>query len=307
MEMFSKLSGIGIKKKKEDETETLVNDITTYIDMSPVKESEFVYFTIDDLRRLAGRTKFEYKVLMWFLFDSGIRSPTELMNVRVDDLFDIKDSENYELNIREETAKTFGRKIKLLLCSQSVREYIQVFNLKGEDFLFQINPTIATRYIRRTAIKVFGDKKTKGGKSFKNIRMYDFRHSSACYWLPRYKSESALKYRFGWKENKMIHYYTKLLGMKDTIEESDILLESKAKTKLEKDLEILKTQSELKEERYSAEIKEIKKKQEKTIIKRKESDDILELFVKEIVEKYPNESRKILSKLKVTERLKNIN
>ena len=51
---------------------------------------------------------------MMFLFDSGIRSPTELMNVKVSDLFnDFK-----ELNIREEISKTFGRRIKLMICSE---------------------------------------------------------------------------------------------------------------------------------------------------------------------------------------------
>ena len=44
-----------------------------------------------------------------FLFDTWIRSPTELVNVRVSDLYnDFK-----ELQIREETAKTFGRRIKV--------------------------------------------------------------------------------------------------------------------------------------------------------------------------------------------------
>ena len=52
--------------------------------------------------------------------------------------------------------------------------------------------------------------------------MYDFRHNSCCYWLPRYKSESALKYRFGWKKSDKIHYYSELLGMEDTIQKEDL-------------------------------------------------------------------------------------
>ncbi len=67
------------------------------------------------------------------------------------------------------------------------------------------------------------------------LTLYDFRHSSACYWLPRYKSESALKYRFGWVKSSMIHYYTELLGMRDTIDEEDLYLDV-SKTKLEKEI-----------------------------------------------------------------------
>ena len=96
------------------------------------------------------------------------------------------------------------------------------------------------KYIRALAIKVLGDYKTKGGKKISELRPYDFRHSSACYWLPRYKSETAFKYRFGWKTNEMVHYYSKLLGMKDTIVSDDLLVDSDAKTRLEKEVEILK-------------------------------------------------------------------
>ena len=78
---------------------------------------------------------------------------------------------------------------------------------------------------------------TKGGETIKEITMYDFRHASACYWLPRYKSESALKYRFGWKKSSMIHHYSKLLGMRDTIQEEDLMLNDEVKTMLERDLE----------------------------------------------------------------------
>jgi integrase len=55
-------------------------------------------------------------------------------------------------------------------------------------------------------VRVLGDVVTKGGKSTREIRPYDFRHSAACYWRNRYKSVNAYMYRFGWKEMKMVHY-----------------------------------------------------------------------------------------------------
>jgi len=80
--------------------------------------------------------------------------------------------------------------------------------------------------------------------TFKNLSLYDFRHSSACYWLPRYKNESAMKWRFGWKKSDMIHYYTEFLGMKDTITKDDLYLDI-TKAELEKDLN--KTKKDLEE------------------------------------------------------------
>ena len=78
--------------------------------------------------------------------------------------------------------------------------------------------------------------------------MYDFRHCSCCYQLPRYKSESALKYRFGWKKSDKIHYYSELLGMKDTISEEDLLVDV-TKTEIEKRLEKSEKEKDILQER----------------------------------------------------------
>jgi len=244
-------------QRVQEEKENPVKDITRYIDTSPVKESEFVYFTIDELRKMTGQAKYGYKVLMWFLFDSGIRAPTELVNVKVADLSELEGSNDYQLHIRNEISKTFGRKIKLLLCSRLLREYITDRQLGRDDYLFPIVPRVVNQYLKRLAVKVLGDRKTKGGENTGELNMYDFRHSSACYWLPRYKNESALKYRFGWKENEMIHHYTKLLGMRDTIAEEDLLIDSEAKTRLEKELEQEKRTRNLLQEQLQAQREEM--------------------------------------------------
>ncbi len=238
--------------RRENSNDNNIKDITTYLDTSQVKESTFVYFKFDDLKKVANRAKFEYKVLMWFLFDSGIRAPTELMNIKVNDLLEIENSRNYQLNIRDEVSKTFGRRIKLLVCSELLREYIRDNELKDNDFLFTVTPKKVNQYLKRLFNRVLGTYKTKGGKHINEIGMYDFRHSSSCYWLPRYKSESALKYRFGWKKDTMIHHYSKLLGMKDTIEEQDLMLDSEIKTKIERELEGEKQQREILQEKIQA-------------------------------------------------------
>lgn len=273
-------------QRRENANGNLVKDITLYMDTNPVKESSFVYFTIDDMKRMADRSKYEYKVLMWFLFDTGIRAPTELMNMRVSDLSLLDDGQTYQLDIRNDVSKTFGRKIKLVLCSRLLREYIKAKGFKDDDVLFPIIPRVVNQYIKRIAVKVLGKYKTKGGQNIKDISLYDFRHSSSCYWLPRYKSESALKYRFGWKRDDMIHHYTKLLGMRDTIEEQDILLDSEAKTKLENELEFQKKKNLLMDDT----IKELQ--QEMKIIK-----DTQKRHMAEEVKKIPEITRRTESRI----------
>jgi integrase len=174
-----------------------------------------------------------------FMYDTGIRSPGELINVRVSDL-----NENFKkVHIREETVKkgSFGRKINLMLCSDLVRRHVDDKNLRSSDPLFQFSPPMVNRYLKRLAGRVLGDGVSLAGERYSNLTMYDFRHCSCCYWLPRYKSESALKYRFGWRKSDKIHYYSELLGMKDTISEEDMLIDL---TKTEIERRLLKTEQE---------------------------------------------------------------
>lgn len=221
-------------QRRERKAGRAVPDITIDLDARDEKP-RFNYFTIEDLQRLCEASKQEYKVLMLFLFDSGIRAPTELMNVRVSDL----EGSNgvYTLTIREEAAKTFGRKIKLMLCSDTLRAHLEL--AKPREYIFTKTPQRVNQYLKKRGHDVLGIGEKRGGGDYhiKNgLTMYDFRHASACYWLPRYKSESALKYRFGWKKSDMIHYYTELLGMKDTIQEEDLYIDV-TKTQLEQEIQ----------------------------------------------------------------------
>ncbi|MBU0894809.1 MAG: tyrosine-type recombinase/integrase [Nanoarchaeota archaeon] len=215
-----------VNRKKGGE----IRDITVDLDTREEKP-KWVYLSEEQVKKFCENVKYEYRVLITFLFDTGIRAPTELMNIKVSDLSE----DCKELQIREEISKTFGRRIKLMICSDLVREYIKTKNLDKEDYLFQISPSIVNQYLKRIAVNLFGDKESLAGEKYSQITMYDFRHISCCYWLPRYKSESALKFRFGWKGSDKIHYYSEMLGMRDTITEDDLLIDI-TKTEIEKRL-----------------------------------------------------------------------
>jgi hypothetical protein len=230
-----------VNKKKGIE----ISDITTDFDTRQEKPN-WVYLTEEEIRKLCDNAKYDYKVLMMFLFDTGIRSPTELINIKVSDIFN-----NFkELNIREEISKTFGRRIKLMICGNLLKEYVKEKELKSEDYLFKISPKGVNKYLKRLALKILGNENSPGGEKYSNLTMYDFRHISCCYWLPRYKSESALKYRFGWKKSDKIHYYSELLGMKDTISEEDLLVDI-TKTEIEQRLSRSEKEKEIMQERLT--------------------------------------------------------
>jgi len=238
-----------------------IEDITSDLDTDKEKP-RWVYLDEAQVKQLCDNALYDYRVLIMFLFDSGIRAPTEMMNTRVSDFYN-----NFkELNIRDEVSKTFGRRIKLMFCSDLIKDYILNKGLKEDDYLFTKHPRNMNKYLKNLAKRILGDKKSPAGQKYSDLSMYDFRHCSCCYWLPRYKSESALKFRFGWKKSDKIHYYSEMLGMRDTITDEDLLTDL-TKTEIEKRL--LKTENE----------KEVLK--DRMQILETQMKDILELVEKE--------------------------
>lgn len=205
--------------KREKKAGNIVLDITEDLSVSHKVKPPFVYFEKEDLEKMCEIADYDTKVIMMFMYDTGIRSPTELQNVRFCDF-----ENNFRtLNIREETTKNkYGRKIKLMLCSEAVKKFIQDNNFSGEDLVFQFNPATMNKRLKKLGAAVIGQGITKGRKKGSELTMYDFRHSSGCYWLLRYKSEMSLMYRFAWKNREMVDYYTELLGMRDIITEEDM-------------------------------------------------------------------------------------
>lgn len=200
----------------------IIPDVTE--DLSADKNGEnFVYFTLDHLKQILPYFSADEQVRLLFMFDTIIRSPKELMNVKVSDLHD----DFQQLSIRDETSKTYGRTIKLLLCSDELRKYVENNKLNPDDYLFNFDPSMFNRKLKQVMSKVLGTTITKGGKPYSEIRMYDFRHSGAIHWrLGAYKSKiDALMYRGGWSSLEILNYYTKKIGMKDSIEKSDLLIE----------------------------------------------------------------------------------
>lgn len=271
-----------------------VPDVTIDVD-SRSEKPKFNYFTVEQLQVLCDQSSFYYRVLMMFLFDSGIRAPTELMNVKVSDFKWHEKNSHYILNIREETSKTFGRKIKLLLCSNILKSYIEQNCLKEDEYLFTVNPKNMNNYLRQLGYRLLelGEpvvKKRNNRSKYtawvkKGLTLYDFRHSSACYWLPRYKSEAAMKYRFGWKKSSMIHYYTEFLGMKDTIQEEDLYVDV-TKTELEGEIKKLKDTVELQRETHHAEVEEMKRSLKQEVLKEVARQEVIKEVMAELQKKF---------------------
>jgi len=250
-----------------------IPDITEYLDTSTSKP-KWVYLTEEQVKKLSNHANPKYRTLIMFMYDAGLRSPIELINLKVSDLYE----DCKTLNIRDEIVKkgSFGRRISLMFSSAFVKEHIEDNNLKPNDYLFPISPQMANQYLKRLAKRVLGDEISPAGDTYAHLSLYDFRHCSCCYWLPRYKSESALKYRFGWKKSDKIHYYSELLGMKDTISEEDMLIDL-SKTEIERRLVKAEQESQIlkdKMEIYFKDVIQLKSLMQLYVLKLKQLEEL---------------------------------
>jgi len=249
-------------KKKEG---IIIPDIVENLDRRDTHKPQWNYLNLQKLEEMVKFAPSEYyRVLLYFLFDSGVRAPKELMNIRRKDLTEVPNSDLLYLQVREDTSKTFGRKIKLMISSTLVKEFMENKKLKPGDFLFTTSYVSTTRTIQKMGYKAFKigySRKVAGNRILvtQGITMYDFRHCSVCHYLPIYKSENQIKYRYGWKKTEMIHYYSEFLGMRDTICEEDMIIDT-TKTELQQKLQKAEHKSEILEEQMNIQKQEMEEK-----------------------------------------------
>ncbi len=217
----------------------ITSDLSTTYDTKPV----WVYLKAEEMDKLINASNNYYKPLFAFAYDTGART-SEIFSIMVDDI--TKDNQdNIFVNIKDEYSKggKCGRKIKLMLCGNEILKYIKENKLKSGDKLFSHSVFMSNDYLSALAKKTFGDGKSEGGEYYSKMTLYDFRHNSSCFWLDRYKRSSDLMYRFGWKSEKYIHYYSEFKGKRDGITSEDMFVDI-SKLDIEKKYEALKERLE---------------------------------------------------------------
>lgn len=221
------------------------------------RKPAWVYLGQENMKKLIDAARGDYRALILFLYDSGIR-PSELYRLRVFDLH----NNCTELHIPEtrengeRVSKTFERTIKLKQCSQLIQQYIKDQQLQPNDYLVKVGQAGFNKYLRTLAKNIFGDTPTKARQSPDKMRMYDIRHNSAIFYLERYQRNVDLMYRFGWKREDKVFYYSEFIGKRDTISDDDMVT-AEDKTKLQNQLEAMKKISDIQSEMNQLIIKQL--------------------------------------------------
>ncbi len=225
----------------------IILDITEDLDTSPSNngngESIFVWLNKEEFDNYRKYFDDDKQTILLFCFDTIIRAPTELLSLKVENIFNKNDE--VWIDIPNEISKTLGRKFNLVYSGKTILDYIKRHDKKPEDYIFNFNSGLFNKEMQKIAEQLWKDKKSEGGEFYKNITLYDLRHSGAIHFRQLFQktgqSLDILRERGGWSDFKMINYYTKRLGLDGHISKEKLLLEED-KTKLEKDLERLKNQ-----------------------------------------------------------------
>lgn len=209
-------------------------------------ERDFVWVTKEQLDKLRSYFDEDKQTILLFCFDTIIRSPTELMSLKVENIYE-KGSEVW-IDIPTNISKTIGRKFNMVYSGKLILDYIKRHNKKQGEYLFEFSHLMLTKEMQKIAKQLWKDDKSEGGEFFKNITLYDLRHSGAIHFRQLFQktgqSLDILRERGGWSDFKMINYYTRRLGLDGHISKEKLLLEED-KTELENDLS--STRQELKQ------------------------------------------------------------
>ncbi len=223
----------------------IVEDVC--IDLSTTEKNngdrDFVWVTKEQLDKLRTYFDEDKQTILLFCFDSIIRSPTELMSLKTENIYEKGDE--VWIDIPNSISKTIGRKFNLVYAGKPILDYIKRHHKQQGEYLFEFSHLMLTKEMQKIAKQLWDGKKSEGGEFFKNITLYDLRHSGAIHFRQLFQktgqSLDILRERGGWSDFKMINYYTRRLGLDGHISKEKLLLEED-KTKIEKEVIELKEQ-----------------------------------------------------------------
>ena len=228
---------MSLNRKKGNLIPDITEDLSTIEDKGR-SESSFVWLTKEEFDLYRKYFNEDFQTILLFCFDTIIRAPTELLSLKVENIY--HKGEEVWIEIPNEISKTFGRKFNLVYGGKPILDYIKKSEKKPGDYLFDFSPGLFNQEMQRIAKQIFDERKSEGGELYKKITLYDLRHSGAIHFRQLFQktgqSLDLLRERGGWTDFKMINYYTKRLGLDGHISKEKLLLEED-KTKLEKEVE----------------------------------------------------------------------
>ena len=211
----------------------------------------------------------EERFLIAVLFDSGARAE-EFHNIRREDIELPKGEGSYpKLILKEEYSKTKGRTIGLYwkYSFEAVRDYVEERikeGLKEDEPIYKRNYRASRIFLHRLGLKVLG----------RSIHYHLFRHSSATYYASKLNRQQ-LCIRYGWRfRSPMPDRYINRDGLEN--KEIDEKFEKTDINELKDELEKVKQQNKIREDKLKQEVQAIMLKAKEELRKMLEQTGMLE-------------------------------
>ena len=139
-----------------------IPDITEDLDTRRDEKPKWVYMDEKQINLVLAKVDPRYKTLLAFMFDSGARV-TESFSLRRKDISQDEKGDVW-VDIPDEVSKTFGRKIKLILCGKDLLTYIKESGLKEDELLFPHSVPMVNRHLNEVGGELFGDGYSQAGE-----------------------------------------------------------------------------------------------------------------------------------------------
>src|SRR3989344_8781726 len=108
-----------------------IDNVVEFLNSYSTYENVFCYFSKKQLERELSRFEFNERVLLLLLFDSGIRAPIELVNLKGRNI--TYENKRTMLNVEVFKSTSFSRKFNLTFCSNQIKKYLKRNNVKEDD------------------------------------------------------------------------------------------------------------------------------------------------------------------------------
>jgi len=166
-------------------------ELTYWIDSSK-RHREVPALNREQIKRLTAGAILRDRVLVWVLFDSGMRAQ-EFLNIKVSDVE--REDTHFKVRVRHEYSKTKGRTISL-----SMAETVEILDLwlsqhpsRKDGTLPETARLVPISYpMIRKRLGVLGERVLN-----RRVTAHMLRHSSATYFASKL-SQYQLCYRYGW-------------------------------------------------------------------------------------------------------------
>jgi len=166
--------------------------------------AELILTEQEVLKMIKSEKELHWRAFTWLLWETGARVG-EILNLRVRDV----QPEDYGLMLNIKHGKTGARKMPLVICKQTLLNYIDISEKQPDDLLFSFTYSTVKAHMTMLGLRNGIIQITQNGYTGKNCSTKWWRKARASY-LATKMNAPQLQYWFGWNKLETAQAYIRL-------------------------------------------------------------------------------------------------